>query len=332
MGHKIQMHIEHNDIVRFAESEVNLPKEHASKYRKQVSDLSDRLKAHINDNPDYNLKRMMLSGSLAKRTSLRSISDADAALYVKPDDDTPKDMTDFLAWLVKELATLYPNIKPEQISAKTYSVSISFRGTGLDVDVVPIYWQDSDWNGDLVSQDNGSLLRTNIPQHLEFISTRQERHSPNSPHFKQVIRLLKYWAGGHKEKNENFRFKSFMIELIMAHLADTRLATAKPLPLDNYPEALREFFDFLHMSNLDDVISFDDFGQGNVQVQDKPINIFDPVNSGNNVAEQYTQVNKELILEAALEAADAIEYASVATTKDEALRQWRKVLGSTFRV
>lgn len=326
------MYIEHNDIVRFAETEVNLPKEHASKYRKQVSDLSDRLKTHINENPDYNLKRMMLSGSLAKRTSLRSISDADAALYVKPDDDTPKDMTDFLAWLVNELATLYPNIKPEQISAKTYSVSISFRGTGLDVDVVPIYWQDSDWNGDLVSQDDGSLLRTNIPQHLEFISTRQERHSPNSPHFKQVIRLLKCWAGGHKERNENFRFKSFMIELIMAHLADTRLAAGNPLPLDNYPDALREFFDYLQISNLDDVISFDDFGHGNVQTHGKPINIFDPVNAENNVAEQYTKQNKTVILDAAMEAAEAIEYATLATTKDEALRQWRKIFGNSFRV
>lgn len=325
------MEITHGHIVSFADNDVNLSSNLATKYTDQVSHLSDRLRDHIKENPDYQLKRIMLSGSLAKRTALHSISDADTALYVQI-DETPKEMSEFFAWVADELLVVYPNIKEEQISINRYSLSISFRGIGLDVDIVPIYWRNSDWDGDLVSQEDGSLLRTNISQHLEFIRTRQERHSSNSPHFKQVIRLLKYWAGIHKTNNEKFKFKSFMIELIMAHLADTRLAERRPLPLDNYPEALREFFDYLLMSNLDEVISFDDFGNKEVQPQGRPINIFDPVNAGNNVAEQYSQENKDTIISAAMEAAEAIEYASVATKKEEALRQWRKVFGPAFRI
>ncbi len=317
------MHISHNDIARFAEDVVNLPSVHAVKYRKQVEDLSKKLEEHIADNPDYQFKRMMLSGSLAKRTSLRSISDADMALYVQS-DDAPEDMTEFLEWLADELAKLYPDIGREGIEAKNYSVSISFSGKGLDVDVVPIYWLNKKWDGDLVSQNNGSLLRTNIPQHLEFMKERNKKHSPD---FRQVIRLIKYWANGQKEANEEFRFKSFMVELIVAHLADEGR-----LSLSDYPEALRQFFDYLQMSNLDDVISFNDFGHGSVSKQKKPINIFDPVNAKNNVADQYTKKNKGLILDAAMDAADAIEYASCATTKEEALRQWRKVFGTSFSV
>lgn len=317
------MHITHKDIAKFADEAVNLPSAHAIKYRGQVEDLSNRLDTHIKDNPDYHLKRMMLSGSLAKRTSLRNISDADMALYLQS-DDAPEDMVEFLEWLADELATLYPHINAKDIEAKTYSVSISFGGTGLDVDVVPIYWLNNAWDGELVSQDDGSRLRTNIPQHLEFIEKRHKRHSSD---FRQVIRLLKYWVNERKEKNSDFRLKSFMVELIVAHLADSGR-----LSLSNYPEALREFFDYIQMSNLDEVISFNDFGHGSVTKQNKPINIFDPVNAQNNIADQYTKANKDLILDAAMEAADAIEYASCATTKDEALRQWRKVFGTAFRV
>ena len=316
------MHITHNEITRFAEEQVNLPSEHATKYRNQVKNLSDKLEDHVKDNPDYHLKRIMLSGSLAKHTSLRKISDADMAIYLQS-DEAPKEMKEFLNWLADELATFYPNINREDIEPKTHSVSINFKGKGLDVDVVPIYWLNKDWDGDLVSRDDGSLLRTNIPQHIEFMKTRHKKYSSG---FRQVIRLLKYWANGKKEANESFRFKSFMIELIVAHLADKGR-----LPLGDYPEALRKFFDYLQMSNLDDVISFNDFGHGSVQKQSKPINIFDPVNPKNNIADQYNQKNKDLILDAAMEAADAIAYAACATTKDEAIRQWRKVFGTTFR-
>ena len=317
------MHITHKNIADFADSRVNLPSDHATAYRRQVEDLRDKLKAHIKDNPDYHLKRMMLSGSLAKRTALRNISDADVALYLKS-DNAPEDMVEFLEWLADELATLYPYIDRAKITPKTYSVSIDFGGDGLDIDVVPIHWINDEWDGDLVSQDDGSRLRTNIPQQLEFIKTRHTEHGAG---FKQVIRLIKYWAAKQKEANDDFRFKSFMVELIVAHLAD-----AGRLSLGDYPEALRQFFDYLVMSNLNDIISFNDFGHGGVTKQNKPINIFDPVNAQNNVGDKYTQQNKDCILGAAMDAADAIEYAACATTKEEALRQWRKIFGSSFSV
>ncbi len=311
------MHITHKNIADFADSRVNLPSDHATAYRRQVEDLRDKLKAHIKDNPDYHLKRMMLSGSLAKRTALRNISDADVALYLISDE-----ASEDLEWLADELATLYTDIGRDKIKVNAHSVSISLKE--LDIDVVPIYWINNEWDGDLVSQDDGGLLRTNIPQQLEFIKTRHVKYGAD---FKQVIRLIKYWVAKQKEANDDFRFKSFMVELIVAHLADTGR-----LSLGDYPEALRQFFDYLVMSNLNDVISFNDFGHGVVRKQDKPINIFDPVNAQNNVGDKYTQQKKVWILGAAMDAADAIEYASRATTKEEALRQWRKIFGSSFSV
>ena len=316
-------HVTHEEISKFADDRVNLSSGHASKFREKIDSLSKKLDDHIKSNPDYHLKRIMLSGSLAKRTALRTISDADMALYVKS-DDAPEDMKEFIDWLANELTKFYTHINKENITKKEYSVSINFDDEGLDVDIIPIYWLNNDWDGDLVSQVDGSRMRTNIPRHLEFM---KRRHKANPTGFRQVVRLLKYWVNEQKKKNEYFKFKSFMVELIVAHLVDNGRLT-----LADYSEVLREFFDYLQISSLNEMISFDDYEQGGVAKQSKPINIFDPVNAKNNVAEQYTQKNKDLILDAAMEAAEAIEYANLATTKDEALRQWRKVFGSSFNV
>ena len=97
-------------------------------------------------------------------------------------------------------------------------MTVSFRGSGLDVDVVPILYNgDPNWYGNLVSQDDGSFLETCIPRHLDFIRKRKQAHEH---HFAQVARLIKFWAGRLKREQDGFRFKSFMIELILAHLAD----------------------------------------------------------------------------------------------------------------
>ena len=315
------MKITHGDIVHFAENKVNLPAERAKSYRKQINHLSDRLEKHLKECPNYHFKRIMLSGSLAKRTSLRNISDADVALYVRS-DEAPQEMENFKDWLSTELTKIYGTLNEWQVTKKNFCVTIEFVGSGLEVDVVPVFWKDDKWNGELISQDDGKNLTTNVVYHLEFILKRHKKE-PNN--FRQIVRLLKYWANEQKEANSEFRFKSFMIELIVAHLMDSDSLTR-----DNFPEALREFFDYIVIGKLNDVICFDDFGQGSVSGGNSEICIFDPVNAKNNVASLYTKREKDLILSAALDAADAIEYATYATTKAEAVEQWRRVFGTTF--
>ena len=58
----------------------------------------------------------------------------------------------------------------------------------------------------------------------------------------------------------------------------------------------------------------------------------DPVNSENNVAKRYTSINRDKIVESALDAGDAIDAALRAITKGETIRYWRKVFGPTFNV
>jgi hypothetical protein len=65
-------------------------------------------------------------------------------------------------------------------------------------------------------------------------------------------------------------------------------------------------------------------------VTEEPIRVWDPVNCENNVAKLYTVPNKDKIVQAALDAGDAIDSALRALTKGETVRYWQKVFGSSF--
>jgi len=317
-------HVDHSDIVRFAQDRVNLPKDKADEYRAQARRLRERLESYLAEHPDFTLKKIMLSGSLAKGLSLRSLNDIDVACYISG-AAAPNDISALLDYLAERLRTAFPNFSPDQVQPQTYSVTVSFRGSGLDVDVVPIlYDSDPEWYGNLVSQDDGSFLETCIPRHLDFTRKRKQAQETD---FAQVVRLTKFWARKMKNENEKFRFKSFMIELILAHLSD------QGLDFSDYPEALQHFFTYVANSNLDERIAFDDYYKlSEVGTFTDPVRIIDPVNPNNNTARLYTAENVTAIVDAALDAGDAIDAALKAPTKQETIYYWQKVFGPSFQM
>lgn len=315
-------HVDHGTIEQFAVDRVNLPQDKSNEYRAQVRRLREKIEAYVADHPDFSIKKMLLSGSLAKCTALRSLNDIDVACYISG-ADAPKEIDELLQFLAEKLRSAFPNFKPEQVVPQTYSVTVSFRGTGLDVDIVPILYDgDPDWYGDLVSQDDRTFLRTCIPRHLEFAKKRRMAQDGD---FAQVARLLKFWAGRLKAETEDFRFKSFMVELILAHVADGGA------DMKDYPEAMQAFFTYIARSGLKETILFTDY----YSASDAPqfgdvIRILDPVNASNNVARLYSEAHRSAIVEAALDAGDAIDSANAAPTKGATVAYWQKVLGPSF--
>jgi hypothetical protein len=204
-------------------------------------------------------------------------------------------------------------------------VTISFKGTGLDIDVVPIlYYGDPQWRGDLISQDDGSRLMTSIPMHLEFAKRRKDAQPTD---FAQLVRLVKFWAAIRKTEIPGFRFKSFMTEMILARLSDDGVS------MKDYPEALSAFFTYVATSGLRDQIVFDDYyDPAQVDIPPDRVRMIDPVNPKNNVSRLYTAQEAQLIEDAAYDAGDAIDYALRATSKGETLSAWQRVFGSTFSV
>jgi tRNA nucleotidyltransferase (CCA-adding enzyme) len=317
-------HVDHRDIVRFAEEKVNLPKDKASAYREQAGRLQDKLEGYLSDHPDFSLKRMMVSGSLAKGTALRSLNDIDVAIYVSG-SDAPHDTKALLDYLADKLRKAFPNFSADQVVPQTYSVTVSFRGTGLDVDIVPVLYSGlPDWRGNLISQDDGSFLETSIPLHLAFAKARIQAQPT---HYAQIVRLVKFWARLMKQERDGFRFKSFMIEMILAKLSD------QGVDFSDYPEALQAFFTYIARSELREKIFFEDnYPASKVGVFTNPVQIIDPVNPGNNVARLYTQQNVDAIIDAALDAGDAIDAALYAPNKQLTVGYWQKVFGSSFQV
>lgn len=317
-------HVSHNDIAQYAKDKVNLPKDWADDYRAQAARVREKVTNYLDDHPDYTLKKILLSGSLAKGTALRNLNDIDMACYIAC-SDAPSDTKALLDYLAEKLRKAFPNIKPEQVQPKTYSVTISFKTSGLDVDVVPIiYDNDPDWYGKLISQDDGSFLHTCIPRHLEFIRTRK---AAQPTHFAQVIRLAKQWVKNMKIERSDFKFKSFMVELIMAKLLDEGKS------FSDYPEALQHFFTYLATSDLKEMISFADYyPKSKIPTFLERVKIVDPVNPVNNAAKLYTNAQADAIVDAALDAGDAIDSALAATTKEHTIYYWQKVFGPSFQI
>lgn len=314
-------HIDHKHIVNFADRVVDLHRDDAKEYRAQVHRLREKLQRYVAENPDFELRKILLSGSLAKHTALKTINDADVAVYVK---SAPDDVGQLTGWLAEKLRTAFPNFQSDQVEVQTYSVRVDFRGSGLSVDVVPVYAEaeneDEDW-GHLVSQEDGQKLRTNITLHRKFIGERRKK----DPHYAQVVRLLKWWVRIRKEENEHFGFKSFMVELVLARLLDDGVE------LDDYPEALLSFFDWIARTNFSEIIAFDDYPEAGTPAEcDDPIKVFDPVNAGNNVGRKYSDHERGIIVDECIDAGDAVEAALRARTKTETLVYWRKVFGASF--
>lgn len=316
--------IDHAELLEFAEARVNLKQEDAKAFREQVGRLRDKLELHIADHPDFGLKKMMLAGSLAKGTALATLNDADVAVYVEADgDDVPASESELLNWLTNKLRVAYPQMKPEQIKPVTHCVRISYNGTGLDVDVAPVhYYGKANDVGYLLSK-SGKTVETSIPLHLNFIRVRKDRHPQ---HFAQVVRLVKWWIKQRKDADDSFRFKSFMAEMVLAHLSDTGTDFSR------YPEALEAFFNYIDRTQLKKRISFTDYYQASAlpAKTDAAMEVFDPVNATNNVAADYDEADRKRICAAAEDALDAIAEAKYSTTKGRAIECWRRILGTSF--
>ena len=196
---------------------------------------------------------------------------------------------------------------------------------GRRVDIVPILDSgDGSGDGDLIRKDTGAKVRTNVRRHIEFGRVRKARCPV---HYRQVIRLLKWWAIQQKGRDENFRFKSYFAELLCSHLLDTGT------DFSSYPNALASIFTYIQVTGLTTPIIFEDYYQRSA-VPDSVhgiITVIDAVNPQNNVMRDYTETNRRAIVSAAGAALDAIDYAEYVPKRADAVAAWAEILGSQFR-
>ena len=315
--------ISQSNIVTFADEKVNLKRERAAQYREQVANLRNHLDRYISEHPDVGLAKMLLSGSLAKGTALRTISDVDVAVYVKG-ESAPSELNALLQWLVEKLRKTYWQIAPENIKIDGPAIVISFSGTGIDVDIVPIlYLGDPQWRGFLWDRRTGAKILTSIPQHLEFIRKRKDKQPQ---HFAQTVRLAKWWAKQQQRVDSSLSIRSFMIELLMAKVADTGK------DFSDYHVGLEHLFLYIQKSQLKERVAFSDYYPLSKlpKTQNGAVEFFDPVNPENNVTSDMTEQERVKIVSLAEAALDALSYAKTCQTKGEAIECWQELMGASF--
>jgi tRNA nucleotidyltransferase (CCA-adding enzyme) len=316
--------VEHPAIASFAADRVNLPRDKAQKHRDQVRGLRTRLEKKISEDPDYALVKMLHAGSVAKGTALKTVNDLDVAVYVKT-DAAPSEDRNLVPWLADRLHEANPHMDRSQFVEEAHCVTVNYRGSGLNVDVVPVLYEgQADDIGCLINKNTGDRMVTSVTLHLRFIRDRKKKYGQG---YAELIRLTKWWKRQVVNQDPDFKFKSFLIELLWAHLAD------KGVDLSDYPTALESFFEFIISTEFDDLVAFTDFCKASELPSrgSSPIEVIDPVNVDNNVAVRYSDADKRRIILAAQDAFDALAEARFATTKGRAVDCWQRILGPTFR-
>ncbi len=296
---------------------LRLPADKRREYHLQVDRLIVALRKSLAEDEDVRITRVVKAGSFAKYTILRQTNqdavDVDVVFYVDAHDadhDTLQQINDRIyAILIKQ----YPNKSVEDFEIQRRALTVTFIGSGLSIDVVPVI-EDADrpgygWQFDL---SNGSKVETCAPGQIKFVLDRKKV----DPDFRTLVRMAKRW----RTQAEIPRLKSFVIELLMAHVLDTEG------PAGSIDYRFRRFLLYIAQSGLQDVISFPENALP-LGTFDHPVIILDPVSSTNNVASRLSDDERLEIVAAAKLAWETAHYASAA----DDIEAWKEIFGLRFR-
>ncbi|MYY18194.1 MULTISPECIES: CBASS oligonucleotide cyclase [unclassified Streptomyces] len=324
-------YVDHEVLKTFAGNKVNVPREEAKERRRQVNHLRERLESYIADHPDFDLVKLRASGSTAKHTAIRRRSgegsDADVAAYLRVAD--PKvDVSTVLDWLRDRCIEVYGKTKvADDFVPSDHAVGITMRGTGLKIDVVPVlYTGEPDDKGYLVTS-KGIKVLTSVTLHLQFMRKRKDAVGDA---YRELIRLLKAWIRESKITDPDLRCKSFLLELLVAHLWETGW-NGESLQVNDYPRAIEQVLSYIVRTGLQQPIVFTDYYEANEIAHSwAPIQVWDPVNPENNVTSTYTELDRQRLVKHAKSTLDTVAWAAHATTKGDANDAWRELFGPSF--
>jgi hypothetical protein len=307
-----------NTALRYYDSNVlRLPADKRKEYHEQVDRLITELCESVRDKTEIKITKVVKAGSFAKFTILRKTSvdpvDVDVVFYISG-RDASRETLDTLNDLIYDLLIkIYPDKSVEDFKIQRKAATVTFVGTGLSVDIVPVIEDEArpgyGWQFDV---HDGSKIQTCAPCQIKFVRDRKNQ----DPDFRTLVRMAKKWRN-HAGLSH---LKSFVIELIMAHVL------AQQGTAGSIEQRFRNFLLYIAQSGLKDEIRFPEnvapFGAFN-----DPVVILDPVYSLNNVASRISESERQEIVAAAHEAWETANFASV--EDDEAV--WKELFGPRFK-
>jgi Second Messenger Oligonucleotide or Dinucleotide Synthetase domain/tRNA nucleotidyltransferase, second domain len=312
------MPLKNHQLKAYDADVLRLPQDKRTEYHAQVDRLIKNLKDNLKATTAIKISRVVKAGSFAKFTILRKTSDdnvdADVVFYVCGDGLDQETLGGLNDLIHQALTNAYPTKQVEDFEIQRRAATVTFVGTGLSVDIVPVV-EDPDrpgygWQFD---REDGSKLLTCAPCAIQFVRDRKNQ----DPDFRTLVRLAKRWRN-HVELK---RLKSFVIELIMAHVLEVcgREGTIE--------QRFRNFLMYIAQSGLKEVIAFPE-NVGIISRFTDPVVIIDPVCNSNNVASRLSEAERLEIVAAAQEAWETAHFASIEGDLDV----WKEIFGRRFKV
>ncbi len=308
-----------NTEIRYYDSAVlRLPADKRKEYHDQVDRLISALTKRVHEQSDIKITKVVKAGSFAKYTILRKTSedpvDVDVVFYISGRSVDKESLASLNQLIYDALIKLYPNKTVEDFEIQRKAATVTFVGTGLSVDIVPVIEDTAragyGWQFDI---HDGTKVQTCAPCQIKFVRDRKDK----DPDFRTLVRLAKKW----RNRVELKPLKSFAIELIMAHVL------AKNGKDGSIEKRFRDFLLYIAQSGLKEVITFPENGLVFPSFTD-PVVILDPVCNTNNVASRISEDERKEIVAAAL---DAWETANFASTEDD-IEIWKELFGPRFKV
>lgn len=296
---------------------LRLSQDDRTKYHGQVDRLVAALTKSLHQETDFKVTRVIKAGSFAKYTILRRGEgrkvDVDVAFYLSDKDVEKEDLASLSDQIFDFLTSLYPNKSVEDFEIQKRAATVTFVGSGLDVDVVPIIQIPSKPDCGWQFGTDGSKSLTNVPGQLSFINARKKKDK----YFRSLVRLTKQW----KHYKEIPGLKGYTIELLVAFLLDRYGAKG------SLEQRFTQLLCYIAQSGLKEVVSFPENTKPLGSFTD-PVKIIDPVNSQNNVAARITEEERAEIVRLATESWETAHYAS--EQDDEEI--WKELFGPRFKV
>lgn len=296
---------------------LRLPDDKRAEYHRQVDRLVEELCKSVRDKSKIKITKVIKAGSFAKFTILRKTAvdpvDVDVVFYIAGKSIDQETLASLSTTIYELLLEIYPTKAVEDFEIQHKAATVTFAGSGLSVDVVPVVEDpkrpEYGWQFDL---RDGSRNRTCAPCQIKFVRDRKNRDDD----FRTLVRLAKKWRN-HAELKQ---LKSFAIELLMAHLLETQGAEG------SIEQRFRNFLLYIAQSGLKERISFPEnvapFG-----TFPDPVVVLDPVNSENNATSRITEAERIEIVQTAQ---TAWETATFASAEDD-LEVWKELFGPRFK-
>ena len=267
----------------------------------ELSFLERRLSEYIREDDPFKFVKALRSGSFAKATALRRTEtadfDADIAVYVEAEDEHSAVVANLIVYLENLARRAYEKrtVRKPNFETNESCVRVVFDVTPkINIDIVPVVAIDhaSIPNWGILPKRDGTQCYTAVSEHIEFVRSRNDQDSAIP--FRKLIRLFKRWRNGAFSDSEREKVGSFFLELVLGKAYDER---KQSLAGEALPD-LSLLAGWIVQHGFENEISFPDSRVPPATVRHSgPVIVLDPINRDDNVAADWTSVDRDMFLD-----------------------------------